>query len=396
MARLNSHDFAPVLKSDNSIQYDFNDHDKCIIETRPFGAYLLLQSTGYSGSQKSTVHAFLGSLQKGCTDRAITVFNNQYPLVVTGTTRIYGDLLTGSIQLTTGQIDGKGVIYKDYLHGRQIIANDVQSPYKRLSAIDNYIEYVYKILKNKAYAVSTSLQLTGSDTTLFNENVLVVQGNLDLKDIEIRRSEHPLTIIVSGWVEISGTTTIKGEVEIISEKFIRITDNAAIIDGLIMAEDSIVLNGDAYISAQVISKQEITVADNAECTFPALILVSGDSYESRSDYGIRISSHMPLEANIMYVSSDTMQQRDNELIIIDSSTTLSGCIYSSDFMSLQGQISGSIMTSNFKFTIPPTTYINWLKDVTIDRLTWDYTPVLPLVESESSFYDIIPMRFTNE
>lgn len=396
VANLNSQNTNLILENENSVQFTFGEIGECLLSTRPFGAYLLLRSIGTSGSQKSTRYSLLGTVQKKFTDRAISIFNNRYPLVVTGTTRITGDIFSGPIQLTTGQIEGRGAVYRDFLQGRRIIEDSVSSPYQRFAAIDDYIRFVYKTLKPKALPVSTSLQLKSSDMFLSDKNILAIQGNLDLRDIEIDRKYLPLTVIVSGWVEIGGATRIEGLVEIISEKYIHITDSATIIDGLIMAEDSIVINKNAYISSQIISRQEITVEDFAVSTFPTLILVSSTAFNSRLDYGIRISSHAPIEANILYVSADTLQQRENEIIIIDSSMSLSGCVFSSDFLSLQGDIAGSVMTGNFKFTIPPTTYVNWLKDIHINVLARGYTPVMPLFESDSVYYSTIPVRSTYE
>lgn len=396
VARLNAGDNSLLPNSENLLQYKIDGIGKCAVETRPFGAYQLLQSTASSGSQKSTRYALLGTIQSKFTDPAITIFNNQYPLVITGTTRIKGDILSGPIQLTTGQIEGRGAVYKDYFHGNHIIDNTVSPPYNSYSPIDDYVEYAYKILKSNAYAVSTSLQLTEQDNYFEDKSIVAIQGNLDLRNIKINRGNRPLTIFVNGWVEIAGKTKISGLVEILSDQFIRITDSASIIDGLVMAEDSILIDKDTYISAQVVARREISVMDNAQFSFPSLILVDHMSLEDRTKFGIQVSSHLPLEANIMYFSADTLSQRDNEIIIVDSTVTVFGTVYSSDYLSLQGDINGSVMANSFKFKIPPTTYVNWLKDVHIDTKARDFTPVLPLVNSDSMVYGIIPVRSAYE
>ena len=46
---------------------------------------------------------------------------------------------------------------------------------------------------------------------------------------------------------------------------------------------------------------------------------------------------------------------------------------------VRGTVFGSIMTRQFLYTEPATEYVNWVKDLKVDRTRLKFEPVLPLV-----------------
>ncbi|MCK5126282.1 MAG: hypothetical protein KAR42_08490 [candidate division Zixibacteria bacterium] len=393
---LNTYDRDLKSTMKDSVHSEIEGVGKYFVSARPYGGYLLLRSEGISGSQKKVRYALLGALQRSLTDNALTVLDSRFPIVATGRTRINGDIYSAHIQLTTGQIDGKGIIDKIFHSGRRVIVDSISSPYKQFTVINDYIHYVYQNLEPNAHKVSTSMQITTDDSYFDDKTVLSIHGNLELNDFSIRRNVDPLTIIVSGFVEIKGKSNIQGLVEIISEKFIRISDSSVYSGGILFAEDSILIKDNSYFSAQAITQHVLNITDLCEIAYPSLLLADNNSLSDRGDYSIRISTSIPVNANILYISSDTLRQRDNEVLKIDSNATVIGVVYSSDYIDLHGNVDGSVIANNFKFEIPPTTYINWLKDVRINRYALDYTPILPITYHDSANYRVILTRSFNE
>ncbi|MCP4553727.1 MAG: hypothetical protein GY834_17180 [Bacteroidetes bacterium] len=389
---LNSQEIELESQVDDTLRIDIEDVGNYAVTLRPYGAYHLIESIGFSGSQKSTKYILLGTVLHEFTDNALTITDKRFPIVATGLTRITGDIYSPPVQLTTGQIEGRGIIDENFHTGKRIIVDSIASPYSTFSIIDKYSEYVYQYLKPEAKTVSTSIQVSGNDEFFNGKGLVAVQGNLELNDVILKRAKRPLTILVSGWVAIGGKSELQGLVEIVSEQFIKLSDSSVCVGGLLYAEDSITIEDDAYFSGQAISHSQLNISDSSHIAYPSLLLTNSSVFSDKVKFGIRISTDIPITADIMYVSTDTLKQKDNEVIEIDSNVTFTGVVYSSDYLNLYGNVSGSVITTNLKFVIPPTTYINWLKDVNINRSLLDYTPVLPISKQDSCYYSTIYLR----
>ncbi len=392
MALLNSQEISLETVIEDSLSIEIPEIGKYTVSIRPYGGYFLVKSFGVSGSQSNVRYSLLGTNHRSITDNALTIFDGRFPIVATGLTQIKGDLFSPSVQLTTGQIEGRGIVNENFHSGKRIIVDNLISPFRLFSAIDDYIEYVYQNLRRDAHTVSTSVLLTGDDKFLSDKDVISIQGNLEINDFSVSRRKRPLTIVVTGWVDISGKSELRGLIEIVSEKFIRLSDSSVFVGGLLYAEDSISLQDNSYFSAQAVSRHQMSVTDSCDVDYPSLLLTNASVFANSGDYGIRVASHLPTNAIIMYLSSDTLKQRDHEVVEVDSNAIIEGIVYSSDYLNLNGHLDGSAVTSNFKFEIPPTTYINWLKDITIDRPNLDYNPVLPIVKQDSLSYSIVYLR----
>ncbi len=359
------------------------------VTLRPYGGYLLVRSLGSSGSQSKSMYALLGNLHKEITDNALTILGRRFPIVATTNTQIAGDIYSPSVQLTTGQIEGRSIVNENFHTGKRIIVDSIASPFNHITIIDDYSRYVFQHLRPMAGTVSNSLYLSNDSSYFSDLDILEVQGNLELIDTDIKRTGSSLTILVNGWVEIKGKSNIQGLVEIVSEKSIRLSGSAHFAGGVLYAEDSISIQDNTYFSAQAISRHQLKVADLSVTAYPSLLLTYNDVLSDRGDYGIRVSSDMPVTANIVYISTDTLKQRNNESIVIDSNVVITGVVFSSDYLNLQSTVVGSVAANSLRFEIPPTTYVNWLNDVNIDRRKLDYRPVMPLSNQDSSLYCLI-------
>ncbi len=87
-----------VFDSANQISYSI----------RPWGAYLQVKSTGIGRRLTRTLTAVLGVQPSAIFGHVLTPIGSPYPLVVSGRTRIRGNVFVGPGGITRGEINGRG------------------------------------------------------------------------------------------------------------------------------------------------------------------------------------------------------------------------------------------------------------------------------------------------
>lgn len=378
----------------DSLYVTVEDIGSFAVASRPYGGYQLFSSIGKSGSQQSKLTAVIGIGNSHYTKYAITLTDENYPLTATGHTKITGDILTGNVHLTTGQIDGRGIYNKQFHVGRHLI-DPVASKLKFSSKyLLDYKEYVFQELKDDAHRVTTSLLLNAGDEDFLKDNpVVYIEGNLEINGLKFNAKGETVTIIVNGMVETRGNSRLEGCIEILAGKCILIKDSSVISGGVCYGEDNLVISDDAWFSGQAITETNLMVRDKAFINYPSLLLSLGDIERDQIDHAITLSSRYQISALCMLVSVDTLINYPHENIFVDTGSSVKGILCSSDYIDLRGKVIGGVMTRNFLYAKPPTTFINWLRDININHSELDYNPVMPFVIDTISNYGILAMDY---
>ncbi|MEE9441408.1 MAG: hypothetical protein V3V99_01920 [candidate division Zixibacteria bacterium] len=378
----------------DSLHVIVEDIGSFTVTCRPYGGYQLFSSMGKSGSQQSKLTAIIGIGNSHYTQYAITLTDENYPLTATGHTKITGDILTGNVHLTTGQIDGRGIYDKQFHVGRHLI-DPVASKLKLSTRyLLDYKEYVFQELKDDAHRVTTSLLLNAGDEDFLKENpVVYIEGNLEINGLKFSAKDETVTIMVNGMAEIRGNSRLEGFIEILAGKCILINDSSVISGGVCYGEDSLVLSDDVWFSGQAITETNLIVRDKTYINYPSLLLSLGDIERNQIDHAVTLSTRYPISALCILISEDTLINYPHENIYVDTGSSVRGILCSSDYIDLRGKVIGSVMTRNFWYAQPPTTFINWLRDININHAELDYNPVMPFVIDSISNYGILAMDY---
>ena len=349
-----------------------------------WGPYLLVTSEGSMANQKATLSALIGSSDPEFFDAAISVCDENYPFVVTGHTQIRGDVNTGSQGLEIGRIRGEGVTTKDYHIGQVNIFNSLAVPSLDSTVLNRYRDEQTNRRSTVDRVEHGSLIISGHDGDPFgSDDRLQVENDLVLTDEVVISTSSVRSLFVGGSAEIGGRSRLIGPIEIVADRSIVIKDSAAMDMVLLYAEDSVVLAGNCRFSGTIVCRGRISVRDDAALVYPSLLLLRVDE-SSESNDGIFLSSSYPLESTCYASLADTSVSSQKCMILVDTATTLTGYLVSDGRVDLRGQLIGSVITEQFYLHLPPTTFVNWVKDCYIDRNMLSFNPVLPVLDAASA------------
>ena len=389
--KLNSNRF------ESTYEYDTPNGGNITISKENWGPYYLISSIGEYANQKIKTTSLIGSFPDSFFQDAITVCDEQYPFVVAGNTRIIGNVNTGLLGMEAGEIRGEGVTDKKYHKGIVNFHKSLSPP-----TIDTtvYYEYIKSILSRKAHCKtykSASLYLNNnSDTILNNTPSIDIENNLEMNNFFFESNNEIHSIFVNGFVDIKNSTKISSLLEIIAEGAINIKDSSLLDNVILYSKDSIIIEDDVTFSGIAIAHNKIIVKDNAKLLYPSILILLPLEKSETFENGIYLSSKNQLET-VCYLSKNAEDSTYmNDVVYLDSLSTVLGAVISKQIVNLQGKVYGSIVTELFRYEQPPTTYINWAYSLFVNRLTLNYNFGLPIFSDTSIYHTHIILRQTQE
>jgi hypothetical protein len=347
-------------------------------------------SQGHYANQTVTSSALIGSKSGRYFNAAVTVCDESLPFVVAGNTRITGDVYTGPQAISQGRVKGEGIIDEDFLKGTNYILEEIKVPSIDTTVLNQYLNDIDNRQAQPDLTLSGSQVLTKNESKLLNNNSSIyIENNLIFEDFYYKVPDSIKSIKVNGYVEINKSSKLGGLLEISADN-IYIRDSAVIDNVILLAQDSILFSDNSFFTGIAISYGNIIVKDKASLGYPSLLLICDNENNFKEDCGITISSKGQLESNcwINFTYSETNPQ--DYLFYLDTLSIFKGTISCAGKADIRGTVYGSIVTERFHYYLPPTTYINWVKDFYINREYLDYTPVLPIFDNtDSSRYGIL-------
>ena len=349
-------------------------------ETIAWGPYLLAISEGSFANQRCTVTAVMGNRPHDLFKGAVTVCDERYPFTVSGSSRITGDAFVGPLSMTTGQIRGESPPPDSFHYGALNIVPNLNPPRLDTTTFQSYLRESATREQNATSINAGSLSITTANQSFFEENVtIVVENDVELNGASLTASGQVRSLIARGSLEIKGGTTCVGPIELRSGGYILVQDSCSLQGVLLYAPDSIVFRHSSRFSGVAVSQGRIVFRDRSVSLHPtALCVISSGTLDSS---GIFLQSRSRLEA-VCTVSSPPLDSVEfPPTVLIDTATTLTGYVLSHALADIRGTVHGSVVTERFDYYLPPTTYVNWVRNAVIDRLKMTYSMPLPLLTS---------------
>lgn len=273
---------------------------------------------------------------------ALYLKDNNNALVLVGKTKITGNALLPRQGVKSGNIAGESY------YGNELIYGTRKTSTSALPKIQN-IEYLKKFYRNfntddvENFEMEDELKLHQSfteKTLLYNAKNSIVLENISL----------------SGNIIISSKTAI-------------IVKPSAILEDIILIAPKIRIEKNTKGNFQAIAKKNIEVASHCTLNYPtALLLLEEESYNiqqnlnsrtTKEEIPIHISKNSEVRGMLVYYS-DNKTSNYKPQIQIDEESTISGEVYCSKNLELQGTVFGSVYTNNFIVKKSGGVYINHL------------------------------------
>jgi len=361
--------------------------EKYAVSAEPWGGYILISSEGMARGSEAAKKVLIGLMPNKDLNAAIINCGANYPVVIAGRTKITGDVIVGPGSITRGTIEGEAYQDEELTDGAIIQRADVTKP-----EIDNkpIKEYLSSTIEKVAFpddfiigsSVITDLDIPRKDTSY----IIRVEDNLELKSLNLEAGNVKISLMAGRNITIGDSCHISGTIEIIARNSI-IIDGGSYMSGVILAaEDSIVIKGGSIFSGQALCNKTIIISKNAKALYPSLLYAY--DFDDDEERTIRFGPDIYSEAIAVLNDVSQIGYSGESKIILDTNSIVCGYLYSDRYIDIRSVLLGIAHSESFWYKKEPTTYINWLRNVVINRNRLDFMPVLPVMFPNQNRYAI--------
>ena len=346
--------------------FDTPNGGSVLYVTHPWGVLALVAAEGRQGSQVFHRNALVGSWQADAVAPAVTVGDETLPLTITGRTTVTGNVVSGPVGVVEGRLNGIGAVYPNFLRGANIVRPEVCLPAIDTAMLRCFLTALAQDRQRRDIVWSGSRVMGEEDRLPAELGVIYVENNLILDGVADWPHSQVRTIVVGGSVDFTGETYLRAPVSIVAGAHIRVGGNAVLDGTLLYAEDSVVFTDSCSFSGAAVSPRLVATRQAAALRFPAVLVTYHDRGE-RDTSVVALCSLRPAEATACAFHVDTSASLRQAIVSVDTAAILYGCVLTNGVTDLRGTVFGSVLTEQFIYELPPTTYVNWLRDCRIDR-----------------------------
>ncbi|MFV1883206.1 MAG: hypothetical protein ACMZ7B_01755 [Balneola sp.] len=359
-----------------------------ITKSVPFGGFLDVQSTAEVSGQKRTVRMLAGTKSGSVFGKAVALGDSTSALTVTGNTIIRGDVVTYNTAVKAENF--KGVPFQGSFDGEQVSFSDsFRFPRVETAMFELQENHFNSLFENQGISRFSS-GYRGAPTTDFQQgDTLLFSENTEWTSNQRVGFPMDMTIIVDGNFILNGDYQFRPFTKIIVKDTLLVGGTVSGKNILLFAGKSLQIGGGASISAQVMSEGSIVIRDDAYLQYPSMVYSSKESYQGGEREVINITGRSIIDGLVLYSSKTNLFTQDLLRVKIDTDATVRGGVFNAGQTELLGTVLGSVVTHQFYFYESPTSYINWLKDITIDVSQRPPSFVIPLGFADSTKYELV-------
>lgn len=345
----------------------FDSTSQVSYTVEPWGAFVLVRSTGSTRRLERSLEARAGMRLPEVFKNVITQIGPPYPLVVSGGTRIVGNVALGPAGVTAGEIAGRGFNGREMVEGQITVVTAATVPRIDCSQLD---EFLRLLQQRKQSAHVTDVSIVIRDAGDLHSDIW--RGNQDQRtraDIEIETGRsvidgHGATLFSDRRVRVLGSGKLTDLV--VEAKRVSI-GQSAILNECIIVADRIELTADVSFSGQIIVRDTLVVDERARLQEPCLIVLSDGNRADKNRGLVAVTSQRPCESVFICGVPSNGAGADEEagLLRIGANSVVRGLIWWEGLVELNGKLQGAAAVRLFNHIEPPTTYQNWLVDAEV-------------------------------
>jgi cytoskeletal protein CcmA (bactofilin family) len=362
----------------------------------PWGVYSIAKCTAGSSGQKLVRQAIVGSKPSQSLSFGLVFRNQSHQLVMTGTASVAGDALLGLSGAAVGHLNEYSSPVRLPIRGQIQSIAEPRLPRLRLNFLEGQIQTFSSMLGKAAFQeTADSNQIVGVggaegltnalNAVGGNATQVYIAGDAILTSPIVRR-EKPLTLVVTGSIRVKNGGELDGLITVIAGKTISVDSGARIEHALLYANNSIVVKRGAKITSQLISPT-ITLEQNAYAVYPSAVVSLSDGHSAHQR--ITISSGAKVEGFVALIDKDGEDALYTHIIDIQPTAQIVGAVYCNTAITLDGNVFGSVFTTDFYFYQAPTKYLGWLRSGVIDRSKLPSGYLLPVGFGDEPNLDIL-------
>ncbi len=373
---------------DTAVVMDEGLRDSVWVEITPFGGFLQLSSTAYTGNQKALIAMTFGEQSSSVFEYAVVLGDTTSSINLIGSTSINGDIVSGKQGVKESSF--KGFPFSGNYDGESIaLGRELEFPDIRYEFITEQMERVQSDFKANKYSgigVDEYLFLPepkkNESVTLFSNSDLVWPGQLaSIPDAS--------KLIVRGNLTINEPLNFGSKTKIFVRDTLIVNSKVEGSDLIFFVGGPVTIGGNATFSGQIVSENSITLKDDAYLVYPSMLFTSLEFLSGNETEAIRLTGNAMLDGTIIYPIQTNTFNQERLRVKVEEGATVRGAVYSQGQTELDGTVLGSVLTRQFYFYESPTSYINWIKDATIDISQRPENYIVPFGFSDSIKYVLL-------
>jgi hypothetical protein len=353
--------------------FSYDDGSVARVKLIPWGLSAIALSEGICGRSHALRRALFSARPPRAFRCALVLGSRTHQLVLTGRTWITGDVALSSGGVTVGTLKDYPTPLRLPVDGKVLQESSASFPEPERGYLQAVREHLEGVLMASPSASSGFQRFNPRNDTSLCRNLAaspdtlalcMLSGSLLLAG-QIERRNWPLFIAVDGDVTITPSSRLAGPVAILATGGITF-DMKEEADGMMLySRRSIWIRSGVRASGQFIAPG-IRVDSGAALHYPTLLTVLPHHASAGDSCHLHISSYSSVEG-FAGVLSDSVEAESESCLIMDPSATLSGAAYSNTFMTMDGNVTGSVLANDFTFVRPPTLYRGWIRGGVINR-----------------------------
>lgn len=378
----------------DSLSIQLMDSSNVIINAEPFGGFLAVSSSNPQNRSAPKIQALVGISALSLYKQAVVLGDLHSALNLAGDTYIEGDVTVGPMGVKESQFKGK--IFSGSIKGTVHKANkDVFSTFDK-ALFDKEITYCKSLLNtppDKAKQLDPGmLDATQMGNKLKGEDTFLVKGDLQIYADSTVSLPPNLTFIVTGDLILNGSIKFNMLSRFVAGGDLKIVGNVTGHHGLFFSGQDLRIESDKPFSGQMLAERNIILSDNSYLKYPSVVYLNAPVNKGIRQGKLLLEGQSIVDGTLIIPAPNKILTEDKTRLIIGNQATVRGGIINTGQTELHGQVLGSVLTMQFYFYRSPTTYINWLKDVTINVTKRPKNFTVPLGFAQERRYHILAWR----
>lgn len=317
-----------------------NEHSKLTVLKKNWGIFDIVLVNSEVHKQQFQKIGLLG--YQNSKRNALFLKDNNQALVMVGNAQLLGNVALPKMGVKTGNISGVS------FYGSQLVIGNQELSTTKLPKIEN-IDYL-KSLSQNPYL---------ENTIFFNLGDGVEKCQSFAQPTMITQSE---TDLILNNISLKGNIIITSKTKIIIKPSTRLND-------IILIAPEIIIESNTKGNFQALASKTIQVAPNCKLNYPSALVLLDDKNSSvlindlnsnkEKEHKIEIEQFSSVKGVVVYYSTDSERQYNTQ-INIQEKATVTGEVYCTGNLELQGNVNGSVFTNQFLIKKSGGTYVNHL------------------------------------
>jgi len=335
-----------------------NGNDSVVLVRKTWGAFEIQISEAFSRHHRFSRIALSGNGSKEDSTTALYLADQDKPLSLCGKTEIKGMCFLPKAGVKRAYIEGQNFIGADLIMGRIFPSS------KSVSGVnENVFSSIADLFDAQAGENDSIINMDDAELPSLNRS-------FSLNTVRCR-STRPARI---------GSTKLKGNILLISDKEIKISPEASLQDVIVCAPKVIIEDGFAGC-LQVFASDSVIVGEKAKLAYPSVIgLVRLPKSCQNATVILKEGAEV---SGAVFASQESVDVKSQIKILIDKDVLVTGCIYSNGLLDLKGAVFGSVACAKFILSTPSSVYENHLLNAVIDRTRLSKYFIAPLLMKDA-------------